>query len=120
MNESQGIDDECNARLFIADDHGYGQWEHDHGSEDIQCPWNADDHEYSDCAFCHSDKQPQACGTCGKTYYYAEGHARHCTEGSSARAEARGTSALEPTSLPRILRPAVTRSMPTMRPTRAR
>lgn len=30
-------------------DHDCGQWEHDHRSETIQCPRDADDHEYSDC-----------------------------------------------------------------------
>lgn len=66
-------------------DHGCGQWDHAHGDrydEDNakHCPKDADDHEYSDCAFCHPGDPPQTCGHCGKTHYYEEGHLRHCTQ----------------------------------------
>ncbi len=63
-------------------DHGCGQWDHAHGSRydenAIQCPRDADDHEYSDCAFCHPGDPPLTCGFCGKTHFYEEGHLRHC------------------------------------------
>ena len=59
-------------------DHGCGQWEHDHGSETIACPRDAEDHEYSDCAHCHPGEDPLVCAACGKTYYDADGHRRHC------------------------------------------
>jgi hypothetical protein len=118
--------DECNARLFLADNygdgtttmrcqrsphheglhqeqfersghmvtitwvvderkrcnHGCGQWDHAHGrphdASVIQCPKNADDHERSDCTYCHPGEPPLTCGACGKTHYYTEGHKRHC------------------------------------------
>jgi hypothetical protein len=44
------------------------------------CPKYADDHEFSDCAFCHPDAPPLICGYCGKTHYYEEGHLRHCAK----------------------------------------
>jgi hypothetical protein len=59
-------------------DHGCGQWRHAHDSEIVKCPNDADDHEYSDCAFCHPDKPAMTCETCGKTYYYEQGHKRDC------------------------------------------
>jgi hypothetical protein len=63
-------------------DHGCGQWDHAHGSrhddDAIRCPRDADDHEYSDCAFCHAGEEPQTCAACGGTHYYEEGHKRHC------------------------------------------
>jgi hypothetical protein len=63
-------------------DHGCGQWDHAHGSpyddNAIQCPKDADDHEYSDCTHCHPEDQPLTCGHCAKTHYYEEGHLRHC------------------------------------------
>jgi len=40
----------------------------------LVCPRNADDHEYSDCAWCYPGKVPQTCGHCGKIYYYEAGH----------------------------------------------
>lgn len=57
-------------------DHGCDQWEHAH---DDACPKDADDHEYSDCAFCHPGEPSQTCDACGKTYYYEWGHKRDCT-----------------------------------------
>jgi hypothetical protein len=42
------------------------------------CPRDADDHEFSDCAYCHPGEEAQPCATCGKPYYYEEGHKRHC------------------------------------------
>jgi hypothetical protein len=60
-------------------DHGCGQWEHDHRSE-IQCPKDADNHEYSDCAHCHQGEKPQICAACGAPYYYEEGHRRICAK----------------------------------------
>lgn len=59
-------------------DHGCGQWDYAHRSEDVQCPKNADDHERSDCGFCHPGEPPLTCAACGKTYYYEHGHKRHC------------------------------------------
>ena len=43
-------------------DHGCGQWEHQHGREDITCPKDAEDHEYSECAFCHPKREAKICG----------------------------------------------------------
>ena len=61
--------------------HGCGQWEHDHDrhSETVKCPKDADDHEWSDCAFCHPDETPKTCAECDKTVYLEESHKRHCT-----------------------------------------
>ena len=59
-------------------DHGCGQWRHNHGREDITCPKDADDHEFSECAFCHPNKKAQICGLCQTTHYYEEGHKRIC------------------------------------------
>ena len=59
-------------------DHGCGQWRHAHDSDTVQCPQDADDHEYSACTFCHPNKAPQLCATCSKTYYYEVGHKRDC------------------------------------------
>lgn len=65
-------------------DHGCGQWKHAHGrggaEETVQCPKDADDHEYSDCAFCNPDEPPLTCEHCGKIHYYAEGHLRYCPQ----------------------------------------
>lgn len=65
-------------------DHACGQWDHDHrgryDEDAIQCPRDADDHEYSDCAYCHPGETSQTCVHCGKTYYYEEGHLRHCSK----------------------------------------
>ena len=63
--------------------HGCGQWEHDHEShsedgESLRCPKDADDHEWSDCAFCHPGMDAQTCGACSGTFFYEEGHKRHC------------------------------------------
>ena len=58
-------------------DHGCGQWQHNHGREET-CPKYADDHEFSDCAYCHPNKESAECAECGKTYYYEGGHKRHC------------------------------------------
>jgi hypothetical protein len=64
--------------------HGCGQWEHAHKAEDdygaILCSRDADDHEFSDCAFCNPEVPAQTCGYCGKTHYYEEGHLRHCAK----------------------------------------
>ena len=64
-------------------DHGCGQWDHAHGSRyddnAVQCSKDADDHEYSDCAYCHPGDPSLTCGHCGKTHFYEEGHLRHCT-----------------------------------------
>jgi hypothetical protein len=46
----------------------------------LACPKRADDHEYSDCAYCHPGDPPLTCGHCGKTHYYEEGHLRHCAK----------------------------------------
>lgn len=127
VDEPEDVEDECNARLFIADNHGdntatmrcqlppdheglhreeftraggpvvitwtaderercshgCGQWNHDHAcyaddGETVRCPRLADDHEYSDCAYCHPGETPTTCAACGKSYYYGEGHKRHC------------------------------------------
>lgn len=59
-------------------DHGCGQWRHDHRDETIVCPKDADDHEFSDCAFCFLGEPALICAACGKTYYYEAGHKRHC------------------------------------------
>ena len=63
-------------------DHGCGQWDHAHGSrhddDAIPCPRDADDHEYSDCTFCHPDEPPQTCEHCTKITFYKEGHLREC------------------------------------------
>ena len=59
-------------------DHGCGQWKHDHDRETVACPRDADDHEFSDCAFCHPGMDAQTCGACGGTYFYEIGHKRHC------------------------------------------
>jgi hypothetical protein len=59
-------------------DHGCGQWKDDHGSETVQCPKDADDHEYSECAFCHDGDPAKTCAACGKAYYYEAGHKRRC------------------------------------------
>ena len=59
-------------------DHGCGQWDQSHDDENVTCPKDADDHEFSDCAFCHVGDPAQTCGACGKTHYYEEGHKRHC------------------------------------------
>lgn len=67
-------------------DHGCGQWQHAHGSRyddadnAIQCPRDADDHEFADCVLCLPDHPPQTCGHCGKITYYEEGHLRHCAQ----------------------------------------
>jgi hypothetical protein len=58
-------------------DHGCGQWQHAH-DDSVACPRDADDHEYSDCAYCHPDAEGRTCVACRKTYYYEEGHLRHC------------------------------------------
>lgn len=62
--------------------HGCGQWDHAHGSRHdegaIPCPRDADDHEFSDCAFCLPDHPPLTCKFCDKVHYYAEGHLRKC------------------------------------------
>lgn len=58
--------------------HGCGQWEHAHKDETISCPRDADDHEYSDCAYCHPGETATTCAACGKLHYYEEGHKRHC------------------------------------------
>ena len=81
-------------------DHGCGQWEHEHRSETIECPSRADDHEYSDCSFCHPEKQPQVCAACGKTYFYEEGHKRHCPSQPFACA-ACGQSGVGPHACPK-------------------
>lgn len=60
-------------------DHGCNQWEHAHDSETIACPKDADDHEFSDCAYCHPNKEGTTCAACAKTYYYEDGHKRYCT-----------------------------------------
>lgn len=62
-------------------DHGCGQWEHDHKGKPISCPRDADDHEWSDCPFCHPGKTAKTCEACGKPYY-ERGHALHCTKRS--------------------------------------
>src|SRR5262249_30227733 len=36
------------------------------------CPKDADDHEWSDCAFCHPGREPETCQECGKTTYALE------------------------------------------------
>jgi hypothetical protein len=63
-------------------DHGCGQWDHAHthryDDNAIPCPRDAEDHEFSDCAFCLPDHPPQTCEHCGKTHYYEVGHKRHC------------------------------------------
>jgi hypothetical protein len=59
--------------------HGCGQWDHAHRDDNIKCPKDADDHEYSDCTFCHPDKEGKTCAECNKTYYYEGGHKRHCS-----------------------------------------
>ena len=59
-------------------DHGCGQWEHAHRDESISCPRDADDHEYSDCAYCHPNEEGKTCAECDKTYYYEGGHKRNC------------------------------------------
>lgn len=60
-------------------DHGCGQWDHAHDDgETVSCPKYADAHEWSDCPFCHPGEAPKTCGACGGTYYYEEGHKRHC------------------------------------------
>jgi hypothetical protein len=63
-------------------DHGCGQWEHAHKSpyddNAPPCPKDANDHEDSDCAYCHPGDPPLTCAACGKTHYYEEGHKRHC------------------------------------------
>jgi hypothetical protein len=59
-------------------DHGCGQWRHDHRDEDVACPQNADDHEYSDCAYCHPNKKGQTCTVCSKTCYWEAGHQASC------------------------------------------
>jgi hypothetical protein len=59
-------------------DHGCGQWRHDHRDKDIQCPADAADHEFSDCAHCHPGVPALTCASCSKTYYYEEGHKRCC------------------------------------------
>ena len=63
-------------------DHGCGQWRHAHKSryddDAIPCPSDADDHEFSDCAFCNPDQPPQTCEHCAKITYYKEGHLREC------------------------------------------
>lgn len=61
-------------------DHGCGQWRHAHNDENITCPNDAADHEYSDCHYCHPATEGTVCPACGKTYYYAEGHARSCVK----------------------------------------
>lgn len=43
-----------------------------------QCPRDADDHEWSDCAHCQPDAQAVTCPDCGKTTYILESHKRHC------------------------------------------
>ena len=58
--------------------HGCGQWDHDHRDENIACPKDADDHEYSDCSHCHPGKEGKTCEECGRTYYYEGGHKQHC------------------------------------------
>lgn len=63
-------------------DHGCGQWEHDHGDPEISCPRDAEDHEYSDCGYCHPGEEGASCQACGKIYYYARGHQRHCQPGT--------------------------------------
>jgi hypothetical protein len=59
-------------------DHGCGQWRHDHRDESISCPNDADDHAFSDCAYCHPNSTALTCSACDKTYYYEEGHKWHC------------------------------------------
>jgi hypothetical protein len=44
----------------------------------LACPRDAEEHEYSDCAYCHPGEDPLACVACGKTYYDVDGHRRHC------------------------------------------
>lgn len=61
-------------------DHGCGQWDHFHRDEDISCPKDADDHEWSDCAYCHPGETPKTCDRCGKPHYREEGHKRHCPQ----------------------------------------
>lgn len=61
-------------------DHMCGQWRHDHRDESIACPKDADDHVFSDCAFCNDEKDAKICAACGKTHYYEDGHKRHCAK----------------------------------------
>jgi len=66
-------------------DHGCGRWRHDHHRDDesIACPKDADDHEFSDCAYCHPGEEAKTCAACSKPYYYEGGHKRHCPKGTS-------------------------------------
>lgn len=59
-------------------DHGCGQWRDTHDAEGVACPKDADDHEYSDCAYCNPGVEGATCAACGRTYYYAEGHSQCC------------------------------------------
>jgi hypothetical protein len=59
-------------------DHGCGQWTHRHDRDDA-CPKYADDHEWSDCAYCHPGQESKTCKDCGKAIYAEESHKRHCT-----------------------------------------
>ena len=59
-------------------DHGCGQWRHMHRDESVACPKDAADHEFPDCAFCNVGDPALTCAACGKTYYYEQGHKRHC------------------------------------------
>lgn len=64
-------------------DHGCGRWDHAHSSKydddgAPSCPRDADDHAFSDCTYCNPDEEGKACEACGKTYYYEDGHKRHC------------------------------------------
>lgn len=65
-------------------DHGCGQWVHDHrstlGASTIQCPRDAGDHKFADCAFGFPGRPPQTCRYCGKVHYSEEGHLLHCAK----------------------------------------
>lgn len=58
-------------------DHGCGHWDHEHSEDHGACPKYAEDHEYSDCAYCHEGETPKTCTDCGKPYYL-EVHHEHC------------------------------------------
>ena len=83
-------------------DHGCGQWKHDHDrdNEAVQCPKDADDHEFSDCAFCHPGMDAQTCAACGKMYYYERGHKRHCASEPFSCADC-GTNGVGPHQCPK-------------------
>lgn len=81
-------------------DHGCGQWRHDHHDENVVCPRDTADHEFSDCAYCHPGIESKRCLACGKMYYYEEGHRRQCQEGHDRPEEtpSRPTSTDGPTT----------------------